>query len=753
MSKVNANQVSYELHSLGWKAFQDLCASIVGEIWGQTIESYFDSNDGGRDGAFHGIWQESEISRYDGTFTVQCKFTGMVDKPLKLADLEDETLKAARLASQGLADNYFIFTNARLTGKSAESIFEKFQNIPGIKRFQIFGRERICRIIHESRRLRMLVPRIYGLGDLSQILDERAYTQAIEILSSLGNDLNKFIITDAYKKSAEALTKHGFVLLLGEPMCGKSTIAAALAMGALDIWGCSTIKVRDATDFVKHSNPYEKQLFWIDDAFGATQFDWNSAASWNKSFPHMTAALTRGSKVIFTSRSYVYETAKRFLKESALPIIKESQVVIRVENLTKDEREQILYNHIRLGNQSTTYKQKIKPLLKDVAAHKNFSPEIARRLGNKLFTQNLRIEKWDIERFVAKPLALLREIIETLDDGSRSALALVFIRGGQLLCPVQLDEREREAIERIGGIIADARKGLEALNGSLLLNSRSDGIYSWRFKHPTVQDAFASLVATSPDLLDIYITGASLDKLMSEVTCGDVDVIGSSIIVPENLYDRVVQKINADQKAGNIPFGRLNRFLSYRVDKNFLIHFLNANPHFINSLSVYSHFTACSDLDVILKLHEHQLLPEEQRKTFVTRIKELAVSTPDAGFLRDDIGQLLTRAEREEILYQIQHALIPQLSSVIETWRWDYNSNEDPESHFEELIGTLGNFKEAFDDKKVQAKLESGLAKIHEIIEELNSDYEEPSNRILYDAEHSRDLGNEFRSIFDDVDI
>ena len=80
----------------------------------------------------------------------------------------------------------------------------------------------------------MLVPRVYGLGDLSQIFDERAYDQAREILSALGDDLAKIVITEAYQHSAKALVEHGFVLLLGEPACGKSTIAAALAVGALD---------------------------------------------------------------------------------------------------------------------------------------------------------------------------------------------------------------------------------------------------------------------------------------------------------------------------------------------------------------------------------------------------------------------------------------------------------------------------------------------------------------------------------------
>ena len=54
--KVQASEVIYELHSLGWKAFQNLCVTITADIWGQVVQSFFDSHDGGRDGAFHGSW-------------------------------------------------------------------------------------------------------------------------------------------------------------------------------------------------------------------------------------------------------------------------------------------------------------------------------------------------------------------------------------------------------------------------------------------------------------------------------------------------------------------------------------------------------------------------------------------------------------------------------------------------------------------------------------------------------------------------
>jgi len=481
-SKVKAGEVTYELHSLGWKAFQNLCATITGEIWGQVIQTFFDSNDGGRDGAFHGEWVAKNGESFSGSFTVQCKFTSKPDATIVLSSLKEELTKATRLAEKGLADNYILFSNAKLTGLNEEKIRKAFEEIPGIKRFSAYGCGRISQIIKESPRLRMLVPRVYGLGDLSQILDERAYTQAQEILSSLGDDLGKFIITEAYHQSAKALIEHGFVLLLGEPMCGKSTIAAALSVGALDEWGCSTIKVRDADDFTKHFNPNEKQLFWVDDAFGSTQVDWNSAANWSRTFPHVKAAIHRGAKVLFTSRDYIYKSAKRYLKESALPIMKESQVVIHVENLTKEEREQILYNHIRLGKQAKTYKATLKPFLSKLALHEKFSPEIARRLGDPLFTKELIISKYSLDSFVEKPLELLCEIIDTMDDGNRSALALVFMRGGSLPSPLHMSEDEERAVARLGGSIANIQKGLESLNGSLLLNSLSEGSYSWYFK-------------------------------------------------------------------------------------------------------------------------------------------------------------------------------------------------------------------------------------------------------------------------------
>ena len=311
----------------------------------------------GRDGAFHGTWKSKADVDMDGAFTVQCKFTSSRDKSITLSSLKDELKKARRLARNELSDAYILMTNYGVSGSTDEKIRKAFLSIPKINNFVLFGREWITQKIRESSKLRMLVPRVYGLGDLSQILDERAYNQAQEILESMREDLKKVVITEAYNKSARAIIKYGFVLLLGEPASGKSTIAAALSLGALDNWGCSTIVIRNANDFQSRWNPKEKQYFWVDDAFGTTQYQRSTADEWNRVLPHMKAAIQQGARILFTSRDYIYRAATLDLKTHVFPLLEDSQVIINVQELSLNERRQILYNHIKFGDQDQSFRQ------------------------------------------------------------------------------------------------------------------------------------------------------------------------------------------------------------------------------------------------------------------------------------------------------------------------------------------------------------------------------------------------------------
>ena len=290
-----------DLHNLGWHSFQQLCLTIARDILGQSVESFLDSNDGGRDGAFAGSWNPTGKENISGHFVIQCKFTSRANHQLRPSDLSDELAKTTRLVREGRCDCYVLLTNAGMSGRQAEKIAGSVQRRRCKTRAPLRSTW-ICQQIHDSKRLRMLVPRVYGLGDLSQILDHRAYSQARALLASLRDDLSKIVVTGAYRRSAAALDKHGFVLLIGEPAAGKTTIASLLAMGALDQWGASTLKL-DSPDKVKeHWNPDESsQFFWLDDAFGVMQYESSLVHRWNHILPDIRTMLRKGAKVVMTS--------------------------------------------------------------------------------------------------------------------------------------------------------------------------------------------------------------------------------------------------------------------------------------------------------------------------------------------------------------------------------------------------------------------------------------------------------------------
>jgi hypothetical protein len=318
----------FELHTLGWRAFQDLCAAVLRQVWGQLVQAFADSNDAGRDGAFYGIWNDppSNSGVRDlpaGPFVVQCKHTKNPSGTLSSSDLKEEFRKVPALVGRGLCRGYVLMTNARVSGRAEAGIRDRLRQA-GVEHPLVLGYQWLCDTIARNRELRLFVPRVYGLGDLSQILDERAYAQASVLVASARDQIATFVITEPYRKAADAIRSHGFVLLLGEPAVGKSAIALMLALAAADNWGCLTVKARTASELVARWNPHEpSQFFWVDDAFGAVRHDEQLAGDWSRSMPHVMAAIGKGVRVVLTSRNYIYQDARRLLKDYSYPRLRE----------------------------------------------------------------------------------------------------------------------------------------------------------------------------------------------------------------------------------------------------------------------------------------------------------------------------------------------------------------------------------------------------------------------------------------------
>lgn len=753
----------YDLHRLGWSSFQQLCLTIVREVLGQTVQSFLDSNDAGRDGAFAGSWTSGSGKHFSGKFVIQCKFSSKPGYLLKKSDITNEIPKVRKLVADGLCDVYVLMTNAGVSGKQEAQISSELIGA-GVKHVLIYGTTWIEDQIRESTRLRMLVPRVYGLGDLSQILDERAYAQARAVLESLREDLAKVVITDSYRKAVEALDEHGFVLLIGEPAAGKTTIASMLAMAAADKWKSSVIKLADPAKVVERWNVEEpSQFFWIDDAFGVTQYESPLVHGWNHSLVQVRTMLRRGVKIVMTSRDYIYNRARHDLKESAFPLLSESKVVINVHNLTELERQQILYNHLKLGRQPADFRSTVKPHLEYMAAHPRFIPETARRVADPLFTKDLYLSEYHLGQFVEKREQLLLEVIQGLDVNSKAALGLIYIRKDHLESPVELEGSEPHAIERLGSTLGECITALDALNGSLVTQMQIDDQPVWRFKHPTVGDAYATTLAFSPDLLGIFLSGSSTENLTSQVTCGSVGV-EKAVVVPKSLFPMMVTRLCEFSSSNRykVPWlsswgakRTLCRFLARRCSKEFLALYIEEDPDILKHVSELGpSLSYAPEVDLAVRLHELSLLPEESRKKFVEMVSNYAIEGDDVYALADgDIRYVFTDDEFDELIQTVRMSLLPKLAEVREKVQMNHDSSEAPEEHIQSIIESFDTLKKRFsDDVNAIRIIDREIDLANEWIAETDPPEPSRSPRTLGAIEPAEETRSSTRSIFDDID-
>jgi hypothetical protein len=238
------------------------------------------------------------------------------------------------------------------------------------------------------------------------------------------------------------------------------------------------------------------------------------------------------------------------------------------------------------------------------------------------------------------------------------------------------------------------------------------------------------------------------------VACGDSSIGGVKVEVAADRYEGLIGRIEAFHAERHENRDAVNTFLAHRCGVEFLKGFVGRNPNFIGQLSVISYFCAVTSIDVLNKLHTVGLLPEDERVKRGGWVRELAVRTPDAGFLNRGTVSFLTEAEIEQILRDVRVKLLPRIDVEIDGWKDNYSPSETPSDYFEPLKSALSDFATALaHDPAAVALIEKGLAAVDEAIAALDlHGADEPDHGGYYHRSSSEPSGPDSRSIFDDVD-
>ena len=534
------NLSSIALEELGWSSFQDLAVAYAEDFFGAPFISYAKGRDGGSDG------QDTLFTPLDvhtPRRVLQAKHTSSPSN-LTASEFALELAKLPSLAAEGFGA-YILVTNHTVT-RVMEKELRALAIKAGFTEFEAHGRSQLVRRIRSSSSLRALAPRLYGIGDLSQILDERRLAQAEVLLATSRTDMERFVATEAYRDSVRALRDGGIVVLLGAPAVGKSTIARALSVAALDTFRATPLILESIAQISDHWHPGDPaRLFWVDDVFGPTQVTAGAADTFNRLIPVLKASLAQGNKFVFTSRVQIWRAVRDDLKLHAAPNVEKALIEIKVEDYSPRDRAQIVYNHVKLGDQDLAWRRAFKHLAPMVASHAAFTPEVARRFGLQTFTVDLAPSIPAVDAFVRNPAAYLEALIAGMSDASKAGLALILTSGGRAPTAFSRTPTVNLVCEGYDVRAAQISKALDALEGSLCVREVHDGEPCWAFRHPTIGEAVATVAARTPALLDIYLGGTDVRRILSEAVCAGVAVEGAIIVIGVSRYKALLARIRA----------------------------------------------------------------------------------------------------------------------------------------------------------------------------------------------------------------
>ncbi|MFI8685874.1 restriction endonuclease [Rossellomorea sp. NPDC077527] len=693
----------YNLHQLGWKAFEGLSGNIMQEIMGNTYALFSEGRDGGRDGYFEGTGNLNILKdNLSGKFVFQCKHTSIPSKKLTYSLVKKELPKLEKLVEHHDVEHYVIFTNYKLSANNDLEIKSRFTKIKGLKSCIILGDEWFESVLDANKTLRRLVPRLYGIGDLSEILDDRIYKQSLDVLDELKGNVSTFVSTEAYQEAVRAISKKRFVLLLGPPAVGKSAIATNLCMTSIvEEESIETLILEDSEGFKRHYNPDNpRKVFWFDDVFGATNLDENLLQGWIKSFNKLKSAIKKGSTIIFTSRDYIFNEAIRKIQKNKFPLLFDSQVKIDVSNLKQNEKNQILYNHIKDGDLALNKKTLLKPFLKKLAISENFSPELARRLGSSYFHENLSINEKDLNDFFSSPSHFFEEIVKVLDDDKKAALILILLNGNKLPSPVNQRFLKDYLMDSFDTSLPRIRSSLEVLKDSLVkLNTLTNELY-WSFYHPSMIDSLQNLLSKEVEMLELFIHGSKINVLIRDSSC--LEENRHKIYIPRTLWEVVCERIIESFNSVEM-FDRefIVRYIYSETPDEFIEYFVNNFGGHLKKLITpqYMQFSYTSIFKLSKRLEVLGLL-DEGLKTYVKEaIYRIILNSYDMSFL-----------DNEVVLYLLKEEGV---SSIL-----DELKQNGPEHAYEEFEWILDNIEKEEDPDEYMNNWSNS---VHRLIDELES--------------------------------
>lgn len=483
---------NYTFETLSANEFEVLVRDLLQEELSLRLESFKSGRDQGIDLRY--------APSKDNSLIVQCKHYVSSGTKKLLYDLENyESIKVKKLSPK----RYIVATSAGLNPSDKEKIMQMFPACTSTE--DIYGSGDLNNLLSrhpkvESAHYKLWLSSVHVL----EILLKSAVINRTRLeLKRIQSKLKFYVQNESFTKAKEILDEQHYCIIAGIPGIGKTTLAEALLIDQIS-QGYEPVRIyRSIEDGYEMFREGTKQVFYFDDFLGTTAFDENSLERNEDKqlldFLQSVHSNSGGKKLILTTRDYILKQAGLSFESIRSADIKPHLYIINLQNYTRFNKAQILYNHVYFSELS---KQYIAELLNHrqylrIIDHPHYSPRIIEWMTQMRdrWPQNEEdfataflsaldnptdIWKYAFDRHISTAARYILWVMVSLPDSVRiDDLELTFGQFQQLMA-----EHYKHSIDTI-----DFHNGLEELEGTFVdIELLEERVRVIRFHNPSIRD-------------------------------------------------------------------------------------------------------------------------------------------------------------------------------------------------------------------------------------------------------------------------
>ncbi|MEQ8672103.1 MAG: hypothetical protein RLP44_20865 [Aggregatilineales bacterium] len=529
--------MNFDFEQLHWQEFERLVGFYLKSVIGEGISLFDGSRDKGRDATFSGTSEAfpSSQSQWHGDWIFQVKHRTTRNSTLSKIEtklqssLKSELVKIFK-THEFNCDNYLYITNINISNSFRDQTTELFQQFCNENKlqalnFHVIDYNDLEKFVSSNRAVRYSFPSMLRFTDLEKLFLRKEEIKNKGFLKAAVKTVNHFVSTSHFQDAITLIDNNDLLMLVGNPKSGKTSIIESIALCYVSEGNYKPYFIRNTDEFftiTAYLDESEKALFICDDIFGIHELDEAKLKDWTDYFQSVLGSLTGGHKFLFTTRRYIFE---EFARKSNLRSIfpneeGQNKFVLRLKELTLEERTQILEKHLENSKLSSEKVELIHSLKSNILLSKDFSPEVIRSLIQIVLRTNKNLHEAIIDH-INNPNQYLYDFFENMAEQKRLLLLSLTVS------PVQ----EMKEVERTFNILLNDTHTQPEITFHTFVNEIENSIVKKRdyahssdldFYHPTMYDVIFGIFKRDQHYRSLMLSNANVE-LISLLTVVPLD--------------------------------------------------------------------------------------------------------------------------------------------------------------------------------------------------------------------------------------